>query len=226
MPGFKVLEKNVYLALECDLVNRVVHYRGRRLNHGLMQRYGLFGGITLFRRGKHRGSLLIGTGVASDFAEPGADMLYGHFIYDHRIAVSEGLELGLGILFPYNFGETRDPVINLLPTVLWSIKPGTFLTVAWDAVELRRWLRERFALVADVRYDLSFFRLADHTTIELETVGAGGGCDIRLWDDWYVRARYKKILLKNERLRIGGAESVLDGGAGGHSVRLLVAYAK
>jgi hypothetical protein len=226
LPGFRLLGKNVYLAVEYDVLRRDMRLGGEALGSKFLQRYGLFGGITLFRTGKQRGSLLIGTGVSSDCVDPGIDMLYGHFIYDHHFILSDRLEVGLGILFPYNFGETRNPVVNLLPTVLWTIREGTFLHVAWDALELRQWLGDRLVFVADTRYDLSFYRLAGSTTVEFETVGAGGGCDVRLWGDWYVRLRYTKILLKNERITRRGVEVVSNRGSNGHAVRLLVAYAK
>jgi hypothetical protein len=205
LPGFRVLGKSVFCAAEMDLVNREIDFQGQRLNSSstVMQRYGVFAGATLIDFRNQKGTLMIEPGVASDFGRSDPHVWYVHLIYDHRITISNRLKLGLGILFQYHFDSWRPPV-NLLATVQWQATDKTILRIAWDKLEIERSLFWRVSVVGEMRYDLSFFRLANRLTYELETWAAGGGFDVRVSRDWFVRLRYKEMLYHREDVRMAG----------------------
>ncbi|MBD3241218.1 MAG: hypothetical protein GF331_11580, partial [Chitinivibrionales bacterium] len=174
LPGFRVFGLNVFTALEADVLHRTMYgVDGARLNHAPMQRYGLFAGVTLMEREKHRGSLLAGSGIASDFEHLGRHSWYLHLIYDHRFTLSERFSFGLGVLVSCNLGQWKWP-INLLPSLTWRVTPRTIVKVAWDNLLIEQWLWPRTAAFAEVRYDLSFFGIGRATRYEFETVSVGG----------------------------------------------------
>jgi hypothetical protein len=82
------------------------------------------------------------------------------------------------------------------------------------------------ALVAEARYDFSFFRLSNKTTVEFETIGAGGGVDVWIAGDVYVRLRYKEIVYKNELIERNGHVLVDDTNTNGRAVKVVLVYAK
>jgi hypothetical protein len=223
LPGFKVLGKSVFCALEMDLMDRIIDFRGERLNSSsvLMQRYGVFAGVTLIDFANQKGTVMAEPGVASDFGRSDPHVWYVQLIYDHRITVSGTLKLGLGIQFQYHFDSWRMP-FNLLPTVQWQATRKTILRVAWDKFEIERLLSSRLSAVAEVRYDLSFFRLRNSLSWELESWSAGGGLNFRMSRDWYVRLRYKEMLLHREDVRLEGNTIEDFGKLGGRSVKLSV----
>jgi hypothetical protein len=227
LPGLRIASKSIFSAVEIDLLNRAVDFNGARLNSTttLMQRYGIFAGMTIIDRPNQRGSLMAGAGVAGDFGHGDSRLGYCHLIYDHRFIVSDRLTLGLGILFQYHFDEWRSPV-NFLPTVKWRISPRSQLQVAWDNLEIRRSLFARTVAVAELRYDLSFFRLRDRLSYEFETVGIGGGCDIRLGRDLFLRLRYKEIVFGREIVRRKGAISADDRIEQGRSIKIALVNAR
>jgi|GEM_PF-2081160 len=229
LPGFRVFKKNIFTAIEYDAVFRNLYLGENRLNAGPMQRFGLFAGISLIEKEQQTGSFMFGTGVATDFAAIGKDALYMHLIYDHRFTISDRLVFGLGILFSYNLGAWKKPVpVNLLPTLRWRPLERTYIKIAWDNLEFRQFITERIAGIADVRYDLSFFRLKNHAGYSFETVGAGAGLDIWIIKNLYMRIRYKEILYKNEKITTTTAEfeEQHQTVGCGRSVRLMIVYAK
>lgn len=223
LPGFKVLGKGAFCAIEIDLMNRAVDFRGERLNSSstLMQRYGAFAGVTIIDFGNQKGTFMIGPGVASDFGRSDPHVWYVQLIYDHRITISKRLKLGLGIEFQYHFDSWRMP-INLLPTVEWQVTDKTVLRVAWDKLEVEQLLFSRLSLAGEVRYDLSFFRLRNSLSYELESWSAGGGLNFRVSRDWYVRLRYKEMLLHREDVRLAGTPIEDFNTSGGHSLKVSV----
>jgi hypothetical protein len=206
LPGFRILGKSVFCALEMDMMNRKIDYLGEPLNSSstLMQRYGVFAGVTLFDFRNQKGTFMVEPGAASDFGRTDPHVWYLQLIYDHRVAVSDRLKLGLDILFQYHFDAWRPPVY-LLATLQWQASTKTLLRIAWDKFEIERLLFPRVSAVGEVRYDLSFFRLRDKLSYELETASAGGGMDFRVSRDWFVRLRYKEMLFHREVVRRSGA---------------------
>ncbi len=226
-PGFSVLGKNVFMAAEIDGMDRRIDYLGVRQNRSPMTRIGLFAGVTVVKRAKHSGSFMVGTGVSSDFVSLHRDAAYVHLIYDHRFDISQQLSAGLGILVMYNFDRwQRDVPFYLLPTLRWRVTPTTIVRVAWDNLEIKQFVTERFALAAEARYDFSFFRLDNNTTLEFETVAVGGGLDVWVGGDMYVRVRYKELVYKNELLERDGTVLVDDVSRNGRGVKIAVVYAK
>lgn len=227
LPGFTVLKKDVFTALECDIIIRELQYRGQTINNTVLQRYGAFGGITLLRNEKQSGSLLLGSGIATDFSDVSGDIFYFHLIYDHRIRVSDRLLLGMGALISYNMGRFKSPPLNLLPTVIWQPDAAVNVQIAWDNLEVRRLVTERIAAVAEIRYDLSFFHLQEHINYEFETVAIGGGLNLSLGKNWYLRLRYKELVFKDEHIQIKtatiGARHL--GIGSGRSIRVLLVSA-
>jgi hypothetical protein len=224
LPSFRIADRSVFAAIEMDGVNRSRRYQETEPD-ALLLRYGLFGGISLLNTPRHRGSLLLGSGVASEASSLSSDDLYLHLIYDHRIVYSDRLTLGLGILFMNHFGRWRAP-FNLLPYVNWRMSDRTRLRVAWDIIELRHVLNPRFSISAETRYDLSFFHLECDDSVEFETVGLGGGFDIWLLGDMYLRLRYKNLLLRREIRRISDQDDIDIRKYDGHALKLQVVYAK
>ncbi len=229
LPGFSIAGKNVFTALEFDGIKGELYLHDAKVTSRVLQRYGLFMGITLFDSPAHSGSFMVGSGVATNFSIFNKDVFYYHFIYDHRFILSNSFSFGFGILLSYNLGEFKDPnPINLLPTIRWKITPRTTLKVAWDNLEIKQFFTERIAAVFETRYDLSFFRLNRDLTYTLETVGLGGGMDIWLVKDYYIRLRYKEIVYKNEFLKEHSEKirfPYSDIGAG-RTIRLSFVYAK
>ncbi|MBD3390403.1 MAG: hypothetical protein GF418_00175 [Chitinivibrionales bacterium] len=226
-PGLAVFGRDIYLAAEVDGMDRVWSYQGERLNRTPATRIGLFSGVSIFKRDKHRGTFFVGTGVASDFVSLHRDAAYVHLIYDHRFTISDRLSAGLGLLVMHNFDRwQRDPPVNLLPSLRWDISRTTFLRIAWDNLTIRQYVHGRVALVGELRYDFSFFRLDHNTTVEFETVAAGGGVDIWIAGDLYVRARYKELVYKNELVERDLDVLVDDTGMRGRAVKVLLVYAR
>jgi hypothetical protein len=217
LPGFRVATKNVFSAIELDVVERAIAYGPQKLTGArtIMQRYGVFTGMTIIDNPGNKGSVLAGAGVASDFSVRDPDIWYLHLIYDHRFILSENLTIGAGILFQYHFDAWRMP-INLLPTIKWRIGPRTQFQVAWDNAQIKQYLFSRTTGVLELRYDLSFFRLRDKLSYELETVAAGMGADVHLGGNFFMRLRYKNLVYRREILRLGGtAIEDIIGGRGG-----------
>jgi|WetSurMetagenome_2_1015567.scaffolds.fasta_scaffold185913_2 hypothetical protein len=217
LPGLSVLHKNVFSAVELDFIDRAISHGPKPLNDrgAIMQRYGLFAGATIFDNPGSKGSIMAGGGVASDFSVNDGNIWYLHLIYDHRFVISENLTIGVGVLFQYHFDAWRMP-INLLPTIKWQIGPQTQFQVAWDNAEFKQHLFSRVTGIAEVRYDLSFFRLRDKLSYELETVAAGAGADIHLAGNYFLRLRYKNLMFRREIIRLRGiAIEDITGGHGG-----------
>lgn len=226
-PGISVATRKIFLAAEIDGMDRRLVYQGERINGMTMTRIGIFGGTVLWKGAKHRGALMAGTGVASDFISLHRDAAYLHLIYNHRFTVSKRLQWGLGVLVMCNSGRwQQNPPFNLLPSCKWTITPTTFLSVNWDNAQLKQYVSKRVALVGDVRYDFSFFRLDNDISTEFETVAAGGGVDVWVVNDIYVRLRYKQLVYRNEYLGQDGTVLVNENVAGGRAIKLLLVYAR
>lgn len=225
LPGFRVLKKSVFSAIEIDLMTRHLYYAGDKLNENMLQRYGLFAGMTVIDYGKNRGTAMIGGGVASDFADVGKDAGYVHLIYDHRLLLTDKVIIGLGILFSYHFDSWRLP-INLLPTVRWKVTDKTLVNIGWDNLEVKQLIIPRISLCGEIRYDLSFFRLKNKITYEFETVSAGGGFDYLLGHDFYLRVRYKGVFYKRESVKRN--ETLLDEDRSGkaHAIKIACVYTR
>jgi len=224
LPSFRIGGRSVFAAVEMDGMNRSRRYREKD-SDALLLRYGIFGGISLLDHPKHRGSLLLGSGVAYEANSLSSDDLYLHVIYDHRIKYSDQLTLGLGVLFMNHFGRWRAP-LNLLPYVNWRISNRTRFRVAWDIIELRHALNNRLSVSAETRYDLSFFHLESDDSVEFETVGVGGGFDIWLFGDMYLRLRYKNLVFRREIRRLTGRDDIDIRAYDGHALKLQLVYAK
>lgn len=225
LPGFKLFGKNVFTALEADILHRTLYHGDELVTDRLMQRYGVFAGVTVFNNGRQRGSVLAGTGLASDFTRLTSHAWYAHLIYDHRFVMSDKFEWGLGILFSYNLGQWRLP-FNLLPSLSWRIAPGTMLKVAWDNITFEQRLFARTSAFAEVRYDLSFFDLGGDTRYEVQSVAAAAGVNVRLAGPVYVRLRYKELLWRDELVDAPGSEPWQDAGGRGRSLGLVLVYAR
>ncbi len=226
LPGFSVGGKNVFTALEADILHRSMYLSGEQIAGPALQRYGFFGGITLIDRGTHRGSFLVGAGVAGDLAHFEGHMWYAQAIYDHRFVISDKLELGLGVLFSYNLGEIWTPPINLLPSLSWRITPKTILKAAWDNLVLEQYVFARTSVFAEIRYDLSYFGLQNNVRYSYQTVAAAAGVNVRVAGNVFVRARYKEQVFRDEELWKGERWSVGSTDSRGRSVSLSVVYAK
>jgi hypothetical protein len=150
---------------------------------------------------------MAGTGIASDFSSPGINDMYLHLIYEHRYRFSDSFALGLGILVMNNFGTWHFP-FNLLPRLSWHITSRTHLRVAWDIVELKQFLSENLSVSAEARYDMSFFHINANIPYEFITVGAGGGFDMWLFRNFYVRVRYKELFYRNENVSISDGNDI------------------
>ncbi len=226
LPGFELLKRNIFVALEVDGVYRDLRYKGD-LGKPPMQRYGAFFGVGIVHTKAQDGSLLIGTGVASDFEKLTWDSRYFHFIYNHTMTLSENLTVGMGVLYSRNLGGNGRTPVNLLPTVKWKISPRTFVDVSWDNAEFRWYVVSRLALALNARYDMSFFRVGEQAlAYQLETVGGGGGFDYQIIDDLFLKVRYKEILWGREFLGKYPAEPYVEDEVEGRSVRVFVTFAR
>lgn len=225
LPGFRVFGKNVFMALDMEVTNRTISWDGDVVNDNPMQRYGLFAGITLIERERHRGSFLLGSGVATDFEQFGNRSWYLHVIYDHRFDISDKVDFGMGILLSYNLGEIRMPV-NLLPSFTWRITPKTMLTAAWDNLTFEQQVFPRTSLFAVVRYDLSFFGIGDRNRYEYESVSIGGGVNVRVAANYFVRIRYLESLYRSDQLDRPGRDEPVWVSEGARGVGVSVVMAK
>ena len=225
LPGFRILSKEVFWAVELDGMVRDIREGNASLSDSPFQRYGLFTGVTLIEKAGHTGSFLAGAGVAGELSDPDFDDSYVHLIYEHRYRISRNLTLGLGVLAMNNFGEWQSP-LNLLPYLSWHISERKRFRIAWDVVEFKQFLTERISTSAEVRYDMSFFRIDSRIPYELETVAVGGGPDIWLFRHFYLRLRYKELLYRNETLELPGGTEVTSERRRGRSVKVQVVYGK
>jgi hypothetical protein len=224
-PSFRVFGRKVFISTEIDGMDRRIEYQTRRINGPAMTRLGLFTGLRAVKGNNHRGTFFVGTGLSSDFVSLHRDAAYVHFIYDHKIDVSRDFSFGLGILLMYNFDRwQKNPPVNLLPSLRWKLTPRTFVLSKWDNLEVKQFITERIAAVAEIRYDMSFFRLDDGYTVEFETVGAGGGVDIWISGDFYIRARYRENIYKNELLEKDGRILVDDVSSEGRGVKVVLVF--
>jgi hypothetical protein len=227
LPSFAISGRKVFLSAEMDGSDRKIERGGERTNGLFMSRFGLFAGVTLFSGKKHKGSFMIGPGVASDFVSLHRDAGYVHLIYDHRFTVTKDFSWGLGLLVMYHFDRwQKNPPFNLLPSLRWRITPTTYLRAAWDTIEFSQYVASRIALVGEVRYDYSFFRLDDGITYEHTTVSAGGGVDVHIAGDMFVRIRYRENLYKKEYLEQEKSALVDDVSTAGRALKLMIVYAK
>ena len=224
LPSFRIAGRSVFAAVEMDGMSRSRKYHEEE-SDALLLRYGVFGGISFLDTPKHRGSLLVGSGIASEARSLSPDDYYFHLIYDHRIKYSDQFTLGLGVLFMNHFGRWRSP-INFLPYANWRISNRTRFRVAWDIIEVRHALNQRLSVSAETRYDLSFFHLECDDSVELETVGVGGGFDIWLFGDMYLRLRYKNVVFRREIRRVTDHDNIDIRAYDGHSFKLQLVYAK
>jgi hypothetical protein len=87
-------------------------------------------------------------------------------------------------------------------------------------------LTPRLSLSAETRYDLSFFCLGNDDSVELETVGAGGGFDLWLFGDVYLRFRFKELLFRRELWRLENGNDIDLRENSGRSVKLQLVYAR
>jgi hypothetical protein len=229
LPGFRVLGKNVFTAIEVDLMNRSLDWGGKAITSGVMQRYGAFAGITLIETEKQRGSFLVGGGVASDFADVNARSAYCHLIYDHRFLISDRFTFGIGILVAYELGHWGNVFgmpVNLLPSLTWNIAPRTILKAAWDNLTFEQGIFARTSLFAELRYDLSFYQLERETRYGFQSVAACGGVNVRVAGNYFVRVRYKELLFKQDYLDRSGHAEVLASDGRGRAIGLSFVYAK
>jgi hypothetical protein len=225
LPSARVLGKKVFFAGEVDAMLREYRLGGEVIAGPLLGRIGLFGGATLLDLKRQHGTLMAGAGFAGDNDAPIGNAWYAHLIYDHRITISDRLKVGLGVLVSDHFGRIRKP-INLLPYLSWKITPITRLRIAWDVLELRQFVTNRLSASAEARYDLSFFGLNNRRSLEFETVGLGGGVDLWIVRNFYLRARYKEIVFRREILKSGATVLSDARQSGGRSLKIELSYAK
>lgn len=225
LPGFRIFSKKVFWAVELDGMVRDIREGNASLSDSPFQRYGLFAGVTLIEQSGHTGSFLAGAGVAGELPRPGLADRYVHLIYEHRYRLSRDLTVGLGILAMNNFGEWQVP-FNLLPYLSWHISNRQRFRIAWDVLEFKQFFTERISASAEVRYDMSFFRIDSRASYELATVAVGGGPDIWLFRHCYLRLRYKELLYRGENVTLSGNAVHESGRQRGRSLKVQIVYGK
>lgn len=227
LPAPSVAGRSLYLALEGELFHRDISFNNYENRRSLYQRYGFFAGYPLLKNGTQSGTLFAGVGVASDFSSLSKRDLYWQLIYDHRIVLSNDLTVGLGILYSYLHGAPkRTFAINILPTLRWRVHDRVKLSVNWDNIECKLYVKSRVAFVAEGRYDLSWYDLAKVSYLN-ETVSAGGGLDVKLGSDLYMRGRVLKNLYQREILWDDNSEWIVPSkGGSGLTLRVMLTYVR
>jgi hypothetical protein len=198
LPGIKIGPRYLFSSIEADLVVRSLSSNGNENDRSFMQRYGLFTGYPVIEAKKHNGALMVGAGIASDMSVISSRDLFVNLIYDHTFTISPELKIGMGLLISYNLGgfKKTNP-FNLLPTIDWKPNNWFGVDVRWDHASLKFYLHDRFALVSETRYDLSYYNLEEYS-YQYETVATGVGVDIAIGKSLLLRSRVLKGLYRRE----------------------------
>lgn len=227
LPSLSVGSKSLYIAIEAELFHHELTFMDIPQERSLFQRYGLFAGLPVVEFKKQKGSLYASLGVASDFSTLSKRDLYWQLIYDHRVTVSNRLTLGMGILYSYaHGGPKRTSPVNLLPTLRWRIHDRWKLSMNWDNMELRYFATERLSFVGEGRYDMSWFNL-ENLSYQVEDVSLGGGVDVKVASNLYVRVRALKGVYRREILWDDDEEWILTPNeSSGFALRLMLSMVK
>jgi len=198
LPGIKIGARYLFSSIEADLVVRSLSSNGNENDRSIMQRYGLFMGYPIIAAEKHTGAFMFGTGIASDMSDISADDLFLNLIYDHTFTLSSELTIGMGVAFSHNLGGFKKPSpFNLLPTIDWKPNNWFVLDIRWDHASFKLYLHDRFALVQETRYDLSYYNLEEYS-YQYETVATGAGFDIAIGKNFSLRSRVLKAVYRRE----------------------------
>lgn len=227
LPSLTVGNKSLYIAIEAELFHHDLNLSGVAQERSLFQRYGLFAGLPVVELTKQKGSVYASLGVASDFSRLSRRDLYWQLIYDHRITISDRLTVGMGILYSYaHGGPKRSNPINLLPTLRWRFHDRWKLSMNWDNLELRYFATERLSFVGEGRYDMSWFNL-EEVSYQVEDVSLGGGVDLKVASNLFLRVRALKGMYRREILWDDDEEwTFTPGESSGFALRVMLSMVK
>jgi hypothetical protein len=229
IPTPRIAQRLTVFAVEANVVVHTLMLNTEKINNPVLQRYGIFFGGELLNRKIHELYLFALAGAATDFENPGRDALYFQPIIDWHINVMNGLTIGVGAQFSYNFDRwTRPFGLPFAPllTVIWQAGPKTTVRFSWDNLLLRQYIGRRVCAAAEVKYFIRWFRLDDNWTYEFENITAGAGPDIRIADDIYLRLRGFCNLTARETILHGNDIIETADSRRGWGVRAAVAYSK
>lgn len=227
LPSLPVGSKSLYIAIEAELFHHEINLNSISQERSLFQRYGLFAGLPVVAFKKQKGSLYASLGVASDFSRLSRRDLYWQLIYDHRFTLSDRLTLGMGILYSYaHGGPKRSNPVNLLPTVRWRFHDRWKLSMNWDNLEIKYFATERLFFVGEGRYDMSWFNL-ENISYQVEDVSLGGGIDLKVASNLFLRVRALKAMYRREILWDDDEEwTFTPGESKGFALRVMLSMVK
>jgi len=223
LPSIPLAGRSIFTAFEADLIYHTITITGSPALSPMFHRYGLFAGYPLIKTDNISGSLFLGGGFAANVTSFSGNSAYLHLIFDFRKRFTPRFKAGLGILAMNNFGNWILPV-SLLPTIKWQPGNDLFVNCNWDNAELIWRGINKTGLVAELRYDRSFFKLDRDFSWYIVSGSFGGGINRVIGKSWEFRLRAFKHIYETSTLYEKSAIVSETRGEKGYSVKAQVAW--
>lgn len=221
-PAGKVGGTQFFGSFKSTLMDRDIVYAGNKVNDGVLERFWQSFGATWPGGGEGQSNMALGgVGINTDFADVGLFDFNTEWIYCHFWTVSPSFNWGLGLDVQQYFRKAQP-----YPLIFVDWKLGDRTKLKWDAdfLEMRRFLSNRLAFTAGVRFNLEFFALKGDATYEYNSAGLETGFQYAVGGDCYVRLKYKELVWGEEEVGLPDGSRRTAGLDAGRSLRLNFAY--
>ena len=221
-PAGKFGATQFFGSFKSTLMDRDIRYAGAKVNDGVLERFWQSFGATWPGGGEGQSNMALGgVGINSDFADVGLFDFNTEWIYCHFWTVSPAFNWGLGLDVQQYFRKAQP-----YPLIFVDWKVGDRTKLKWDAdfLEMRRFLTNRLAFTAGVRFNLEFFALKGDATYEYNSAGLETGFQYAVGGDCYVRLKYKELVWGEEEVGLPDGSRHIAGLDAGRSLRLNFAY--